>query len=527
MLCAIQSYGQLDSLDVYFEIQPGPTATQVDLDVNVNNWESLVGVDIFVLWDSLVLDAVQVPFVESSLLTGPAVTLPFQISSLPNGAIRYNFFDFSGPTLPDSTTLFTVRFDIIGSPCDETLITIGDIGTGASQMTAVTGVDANNNLITGVGATSNDITFMIPGINCDAPDPVNFALGQEIANMGDNVCIPMTVMEFDSIADFGGSVNWDSQVLQFTGVQNFGINSLSASDFNLVSPGVLSYGWTNQTSGNPETLPDGAILFELCFDVLGMAGTGTALSVTNSPNAISVSKAGPLPGAPTIPLGFTISNGSVSVPSAPVPDPVGFNFGSITGDTGDNVCLPLTVSDFTNITSFGGSINWDASVLQFTEVTNFGISTLTTSDFNTGTSDLTFLWMNPVNGETLLDGAVLFEVCFDIIGGQGSSSTVSVSNNPNPIFVNQGGPNPGDPSFPIGFNIGSGSINVPGIVIQDPVIFNFPNLSADNGDNVCIPLTVDNFISIVSANGSLAWDPTVLAFTGTQNFGLDLSLIHI
>ena len=59
MLCAIQSYGQLDSLDVYFEIQPGPTATQVDLDVNVNNWESLVGVDIFVLWDSLVLDAVQ------------------------------------------------------------------------------------------------------------------------------------------------------------------------------------------------------------------------------------------------------------------------------------------------------------------------------------------------------------------------------------------------------------------------------------------------------------------------------------
>ena len=113
MLCAIHSFGQLDSLDVYFETTPGPDPSQVDITVNVNNWESLVGVDIFVLWDSLVLEAVQVPFVETSLLNGPAVTLPFQVASLDRGAARYNFFDFSGPSLPDSTAIFSVRFDII------------------------------------------------------------------------------------------------------------------------------------------------------------------------------------------------------------------------------------------------------------------------------------------------------------------------------------------------------------------------------------------------------------------------------
>ena len=521
MFCAIQSFGQLDSLDVYFEIQPGPTASQVDLDVNVNNWESLVGVDIFVLFDSLVLDAVQVPFIESTLLNGPAVTLPFQISALPNGAVRYNFFDFSGPSLPDSTTLFTVRFDVIGNPCDESLITIGDIGTGASEMTTVTGVDGNNNLVTGVGATSNDITFMIPGLNCDAPDPVNFAFPQVIGITGDNVCVPLTVMEFDSIDAFSGSMIWDSQVLQFTGVQDFGVSSLSAADFDNLAPGILGYSWTNAATGNPETLASGATLFEVCFDVVGMAGASSALSISNTPTMIAVSKAGPTPTSPSVPLTFTITNGNLVVPAAPVPDPVGFNFGNISGSTGDNVCLPLTVTDFTNITSLGGSVNWDASVLQFTGVGNFGISSLMEGDFNPGTGNLTFLWMDPISAESLDNGTTLFEVCFDILGGQGTSSSVNLSNTPNPVFVNQAGPNPGDPSFPIGFNLGGGSISVPGVSAPDPVIFNFPNLNADNGTNVCVPLTVDNFISIVSANGSLAWDPTVVSYTGAQNFGLD------
>ena len=520
MLCAIQSFGQIDSLHVYFETEPGPNANQVDVKVNVNNWESLVTVNLFVLWDSTVIEAVQVPFVETNLLVGPTVVLPSQVASLDSGEANFNFFDFSAPTLPDSTHIFTLRFDIIGNPCDQTTLTIGDIGPGSSEMIEVTAVDGNNQLISGVGANSNDLTYMIPGTNCNAAPPLNFAFGQQTVNSGDNVCIPLTVMQFDSIDSFGGSVNWDSQILQYTGVQNFGISNFSETDFNNINPGQLTFAWADLTANNPETLSSGATLFEVCFDVIGGAGTSSSLAITDTPNMISASMAGPTPSSPSISLPFTVTNGSVFIPAAPVPDPVFFSFGSISGATGDNVCLPLSVTDFNNITAVGGSVTWDDTVLQFTGVDGFGFSSLSASNFNANSSNLSFNWMNPVISETLPDGATLFEVCFDIIGGAGASSTVGLSNVPTQIFVTQAGPNPGDPSTPIGFNLSNGVISVPGIVMPDPITFTFPTITAANGDNVCVPLTVANFMSIVSANGSVAWDPTVISYTGAQNFGL-------
>ncbi|MBK9336261.1 MAG: hypothetical protein IPM98_06610 [Lewinellaceae bacterium] len=44
-----------------------------------------------------------------------------------------------------------------------------------------------------------------------------------------------------------------------------------------------------------------------------------------------------------------------------------------------------------------------------------------------------------------------------------------------------------------------------------------PNLIAQPGSQVCIPVTVENFAGITGASFSLSWDPTALAYTGVQN----------
>lgn len=512
------SLAQQDSLHVYFDVdETNLTGGELDVEVYVNDWVSLVGVQIFVKWDSTVLEVTQVPFINNSDLTGPSVILPFQNNVNPErGQAKYNFFDFSGPTLSDSTHIFTLRFDVVGQPCDETSLTIGDIGTSPSQKIEVTAVDQNGNLVTGVGANVNESLFGIPGTNCDAADPVEFNFPSISGNPGDNVCIPLTVMNFDSIDSFGGSVNWNPNLLEYTGVQNFGVAGLSAADFSN-TPGNLLYAWADLTANNPETLADGTTLFEICFDLVGAPGTSSSVTVSNTPNQISVTMAGPTPSDPSVPLMFTIGgNGGVSIVPPMGASPVDFFMGDVNGSIGTNVCIPMTVNDFQDITSFSGSINWDPTVISFTGVQGFGIGSLNAMNFTSTNGVLTYDWMDPVNPATLSNGALLFEVCYDVIGSAGSSTSIDITDNPTPITVVQEGAAPGTP----GFTVGSGSLSIPAPPAPDPIIITFGSATANLGDNICVPVTLDNFTDMVSFSGSVTWDPTVIQYTGTQNYGL-------
>jgi|GEM_PF-3098733 len=520
LICAFistNSIAQQDSLHVYFNADDqNPPAGQLDVEVYVNDWVSLVGVQIFVKWDSTVLEVVQTPFINNTDLTGPSVILPFQNNVNPErGQAKYNFFDFSGPTLMDSTHIFTLRFDVIGGPCDETTLTIGDIGTSPSQKIEITGIDSDGNLVTGVGATVNESLFAIPGTNCNAADPVGLTFPSITGNPGDNICIPLTVMNFDSIDSFGGSVNWNPNLLEYSGVQGFGVAQLAATDFSS-TPGNLIFTWADLTTANPETLADGSTLFEVCFDIVGAAGSSSPISVSGTPNQLSFTMAGPTPSDPSVPLMVSPSSGSISIIPPAGASPVAFFFGNVNGSIGTNVCIPLTVNDFDNITAFSGSVNWDATVIQYTGVQAIGIGSMTIGDFMNSPGVLSYEWMNPAMPETLADGSTLFEICFDVIGAAGSSTIIDITDNPTPITLVQQGSAPGVP----GFTVGSGMLSIPAPPMPGPIIFTLPTLTANVGDNICAPLTIENFEDMASIGGSVMWDQTVIQYTGTQNYGL-------
>ena len=521
MFLSFQSFGQLDSLHFYYEVDdvnspPG----QVDVKVNVNDWESLVTVQVFFLFDSTVLKVVEVPFIDNATLPSATVLLPSPfIATSQQGEAKFNFFDFSGPSLPDSSHIFTLRFDIVGQPCDATNITIGDIGTQASQVIEVTGIDANGNLVPGVGATSNDVEFMIPGTNCNAAAPVGFTFPTLSADPGDNLCIPLVVTNFDSIDSFGGSVNWDPAVLQYTGVQGFGVPNFSSTDFN-ANAGDLSYSWADLNADVP-SINDGGTLFEVCFDLVGAAGTSSTVVVSDMPNIISVTKSGPTASDPSVPLMFTIGAGAVSVNAPQAQTPVQFAIPGLSADAGDNICVPLNVNNFVDITDVAGSLNWNASVLQFTGVQGFNLPGFTATDFNLSQSaggSLGFEWMHPGGMTTTLsNGDNLFEVCFDVIGAAGQSSNISIANAPTTTTVGYEGVAPA-PTFT---TTGNGGISVNGTTGGGTdVVFTFPDLTGDPGDNVCFPLTVTNFTSITAFNGNIMWDPSVLSYTALGNSGL-------
>lgn len=111
-------------------------------------------------------------------------------------------------------------------------------------------------------------------------------------------------------------------------------------------------------------------------------------------------------------------------------DSVVFEFACIDGSPGDTICIPVTVENFNNVNIIQFEIFWNSSVLDYLEVTNPGTNSINVNaDFNlSGPNALKFIPLGfPIDGESLPDGTVLFEICFRIIGIPNSTSCVGIS----------------------------------------------------------------------------------------------------
>lgn len=141
--------------------------------------------------------------------------------------------------------------------------------------------------------------------------------------------------------------------------------------------------------------------------------------------------------------------------------------------TGTEVCLDVRVENFQAIIGMQYSLRWDPSVLSFQEVNNLTSLPLSSTNFGlpgaNGTSDhLTFAWTaNDSQSRTLPDEALLFSVCFEIIGNSGDFSPFAFDVAPTPFeFLSGDGPYfSAEPASMYG-----GSVTVAGSVPDLPMI---------------------------------------------------------
>ncbi len=119
-------------------------------------------------------------------------------------------------------------------------------------------------------------------------------------------------------------------------------------------------------------------------------------------------------------------------------DNVALNFEEVAGETGETVCVPLQVANF-NIEGGSFSITWDPVLLHFTEINQINpafVNLTDTSIFvNTAlanTGNLGVVFYNALFPDGLfqvLDGASLFEVCFEVLDTTGSDCiAIGISN---------------------------------------------------------------------------------------------------
>ncbi len=162
----------------------------------------------------------------------------------------------------------------------------------------------------------------------------------------------------------------------------------------------------------------------------------------------------------------------------------------------DNICLDVTnEGGWLQIAAIQYALEWDESVLEFDTVVNlsplipgFNYNT----SFNSLGDSLIYSWFSPSgNGVSLPNDAVIYQICFNVVGGNGDCTDISFIPAPIIEVVNQNGNE-------IGFNGVAGSV----CVSNSALVVNFTQ------DSVSCPGATDGSFTVTVSGGTAPYQIT-------------------
>lgn len=491
-VCVIEPY-----IDVANE------GTEVCVQFTVNDFTDLTSMSF-----DVVFDEDKVNYVSHTILAGLASpptgilgldNADFDITNVGDGTFR---FEWDGPlgTLADGTALFELCF-----------VTVDDLGYSEIEIIG----DRVTRTIS--GNFNIGFEFIKNGWIQIGEDPLVVNIPTVAGLQGETVCMNFTVDNFTEMLAIQGSIHWDETALQLESSQ--GVEPTTGGSFNFASPpgnpGTLTFTWVDNDGQNGVSIEDGTSFIQLCFVLIGDCTTNNPVYIDDNPTvteAVTVTSAeidisDPAVGIFTNPGSIIIDCIQPGAPSFCIPD---------VSDIcpGESFVMTVTAQDFDNIRRMDFSVNWNASILQLdniietTELASFVINP------NVGGGFATCNWQSGFFGSSLADGATVFTLEFTVVGGGGSSSTVSITGTPEPIFFTD---EPGANPEHIGYNSCNAlfqACSPTGITISAE------DATVDPGAPVCIDVTVQDFDDITELAFSINWEANVLDFVEFTNFNL-------
>ncbi|MEL7162372.1 MAG: cohesin domain-containing protein, partial [Bacteroidota bacterium] len=378
---------------------------QVCVDVDVTDFTNITDLSLSLNYDEDVLMLSSVTantalpgFGSGNFTTGTA------------GQIGVSYASATPRTLADGNSLFTVCFTVRTG--EETNLTI-------SGATATIGGGTNLPVNTNPGVINlgGQITY----------DNLSLVAGDGTGAVGTEVCIDFEVFNFTGVSGLQFPVTYDAEVLSFVSATATGaLVGLQASN---PDPGVVRAIWFDQ-SINPNTLDDGTSILQVCFNVL--SGCETEVKIEDIPRfSIRASNPDNQPIVPFDVFSGTINEGATGTDCGPPPPGnVVLNLANAEGPIGSEVCMDLKVADFTSLTDLSFSLTYDNDVVSFSEVNNFGLSSVTAGDVtNPNPGVLTFDWdAAGGSGQSLPGNATLLSFCFTV--DRVATTNVNFSNSP-------------------------------------------------------------------------------------------------
>ena len=120
---------------------------------------------------------------------------------------------------------------------------------------------------------------------------VLFAVSQQSGQPRQVVSVEVAVSGFHAVTSAQFSLGWDPTVLRYAGTGGYGPRGLSVGSFGtqLTGSGKLAFAWYDPEAVGV-TLADGAVLFTVSFEVIGSAGSVSAVALAGTPIVQEVSR---------------------------------------------------------------------------------------------------------------------------------------------------------------------------------------------------------------------------------------------
>ncbi len=293
---------------------------------------------------------------------------------------------------------------------------------------------------TNVSFTETPVPFEVTNSSLEELDPA-FDDGQvDLSNCGgvpsltltaqnvtpvdcENFCVPIRASAFTDVASLSFSLNYNASALNFLTAQNLNAN-LPGLDVSNPSDGVITVSWS---SGSGVSLPGNVVLLELCFEAPPGGGLSAPISFSNTPVPIEATNSS------NADIPTETNNGSVSLANCNLDGLTVIVNDGMAENTGEVVCVPVTVANFVDVAGAQFTITYDPALLQFENVQNLGLPGLSPGgSFNGNTPGiLSFQWFDlSLNGVSLANGSVIFEMCFTVLGNEGSCANLEFSDSP-------------------------------------------------------------------------------------------------
>ena len=391
----------------------GNPGDHVDINFEVDNFTNLVLAQFSVNWDPNVLDFVAIKNLNSSV---PGLTAgSFNVETyVDEGKITMVWFEPSTNqvSIPDGSIFFTIEFEVVGDPCDNSTITITDDPTEI-----VVAEDEED-----IGLISNAGVVTVPGTGCS--EDILFNGETVTAACGSETCVSFTVQNFIDVASMDFALVFDPSVIEFVRFQNYApLQTFGGGSTNLAGPGLLRVVWTSPNVTN-ESLPDGTTLFEICFNVLGPGGQSSTITFGNTPPVEIADVNNDLHVVNIDPAVITAEcaiEGHALIAEVVCTEP------------NDVTCIDISVNDFENILTAQFSINWDPALFEFDHIEGLNLAELSDDQFATppeiAEGQLSLSWFN-INTATVPDLTTIFTLCLRAIGPAGSTSPITFTNTP-------------------------------------------------------------------------------------------------
>lgn len=487
--------------------------------VSVDNFTDILGIEFLVTYDPSQLQFSEVNNLNLAGLTQSSFGKP-GVGSNPAGQMKVSWFDqtVSGVSVANGTVIFDVCFTALSVDASGTVDfanpEIIDINENILPFTGVAGA-----ITVGAGGNSGGNT----GGNTGSGSTGDFTLtiSDEGVQQGQQVCVDVSVTNFTDILGVEAVFNYDPAKLRYDGVQNLNLAGLNQSGFG--EPGVganplgqLKLSWFDQTVSGVD-VADATAIFQICFTAL----------VNDASDNVFVSNDEIIDINENI-LAFVGETGTITIGSGGNTGGGGgsstdftLTVGDATATQGQEVCVPVSVANFSDILGVELVFNYDPAKLQYTGVQSFNLDGLNQSGFGepgvgaNPNGQLKLSWFDQtVSGVTVADDTQIFEICFTSLSNTGSTD-VTLSND-EIIDINENILPFNGVAGTITQGMSTGGNTDVELIVADATV--------DPNDNFCVGVSANNFTSMSGMEFTLTYDPALLGFTEVRNINLtDLS----